>query len=79
MIKNTELLDELEDVEQKCEEIAALSFVTWNSFTNNRFCVDTKDYEPVLRVLMDHATRLDMEFKGILSRLYDKEKGGAGA
>jgi len=79
MSKITELLDGLEDIDQKCEELASLAFVTWNSFSNGRFSIEREDYEPVLRVLMDHAVQLEKELKDIISRMYDKKKGGADA
>lgn len=77
MSKNKDTVFELEDISLKCEEMAALAFVTWDSFANGRFGVEPSGYEPVLRVLMDQAAQLKKEFSDILDRLHDKEKGGA--
>lgn len=79
MSKNKDTFFELEDLSLKCEEVASLAYVTWDSFANGGFGVEPSDYEPVLRVLMDHAVQLKKEFNEILNRLYDKKKGGAGA
>lgn len=78
MSKNKDTFFELEDFSLKCEEVASLAFVTCDSFANGGFGIEPSDYEPVLRVLMDHAVQLKKECNAILSRLYDKKKGGAG-
>lgn len=76
MRENRDLFFELEDISLKCEEVAALAFVIWNSFTNGRFKIEPRDYDPVLRVLMDQAAQLRKEFSNILDYLCDEEKGG---
>ena len=73
-------LNLLSDVELEVEEVAALVFVTWDSFENGGFKPELEDYAPALRTLRYKATELEKHFKEAHEKLWNvhKEAGAAG-
>lgn len=75
-----DVIGEFEDLDVRTEEVAALAFVTWDSFENGGFKVEKEDYAPALRALYHEILDYKKQFKTALERLvdlYHKEEGAA--
>lgn len=75
-----DVIGEFEDLDVRGDELAALAFVTWDSFENGGFKVEKEDYAPALRALYHETLDYKKQFKTALERLldlYHKKEGAA--
>lgn len=79
-----DVIGDFEDLDLRTEEVAALAFVTWDSFENGGFKVEKEDYVPALRALYYKTLDYEKQFKAAMEKLmtsyqeHNKEAGAAG-
>lgn len=77
MNKFNEVIRKFEEIDIECDKVAALAFVTWDSFENGRFKPDIDSYAPALKLMCERAAELRNSFREALDSLYEAEKAGA--
>lgn len=77
MNKINEVIRQLEEIDIECDKIAALAFITWDSFENGGFKPEIESYAPALKLMCEQAEELRHSFRKALESLYEVEKAGA--
>ena len=79
MNKINEVIRQLEEIDLECDKIAALAFITWDSFENGGFKPEIDSYSPALKLMCEQSTKLQKDFRAALEHLYKATKEGAAA
>lgn len=64
-------LNRMDDLDLKCEVVAALAYTTWDSFENGSFKCEIEDYAPMLLLMHLKTLEVKKSFKEALEQLHD--------